>query len=236
MNPVVSSWRSIKILEKIFLGLTLISIVLKHVFNYPESVDIVVFCIVLIVLYFPTGFYYIGKLSTKTNVMPSILFGLAYATGILVLILVTFKIDGYLFPLGIVALFLIIIVAWLLFKLKSNSFDKVYVYAQFIRISFIVLTNLIASIKPYFYLSELLQKLMDIATKYKIVEKIIQTNDDVLLGEIKSLIDSSEGDFWRGLSSELKQAINEAKNELDRGEGSLHSQVMAEIRNNFLKK
>jgi len=60
---------------------------------------------------------------------------------------------------------------------------------------------------------------MDIALKYKIVEKIIQSNDDDLLNEIKSLLDSSEIDFWTELPSEVKQAINDAKTELDNGEG-----------------
>jgi hypothetical protein len=77
---------------------------------------------------------------------------------------------------------------------------------------------------------------MDIAIKYKIVEKIIQSNDDNLLNEIKSLLGLFEGDFWAELPSEVKQAINEAKGELDRGEGIPHSQVMAEIKDRFLNR
>jgi len=77
---------------------------------------------------------------------------------------------------------------------------------------------------------------MDIALKYKIVEKIIQTNDDTLLNEIKSLVGLSEGDFWNDLPGEVKHAINQAKAELDRGEGIPHSEVMKEIRNQFLNK
>ena len=77
---------------------------------------------------------------------------------------------------------------------------------------------------------------MDIALKYKIVEKIIQTNDDTLLNEIKSLVGLSEGDFWNDLPGEVKHAINQAKAELDRGEGIAHSLVMKEIRNQFLNK
>jgi hypothetical protein len=77
---------------------------------------------------------------------------------------------------------------------------------------------------------------MDIALKYKIVEKIIQTNDDLLLNEIKSLVGLSEGDFWKDVPVEVKQAVNKAKEELDRGEGIPHSQVMTEIKEKFLKK
>jgi hypothetical protein len=37
---------------------------------------------------------------------------------------------------------------------------------------------------------------MDNSLKYKIVEKIIQSNDENLLNEIKSLIGLSETNFW----------------------------------------
>lgn len=77
---------------------------------------------------------------------------------------------------------------------------------------------------------------MDVALKYKIAEKIIQSNDDELLNEIKSLVGLSEGDFWNDLPTEVKQSINKAKDELDRGEGIAHEEVMEEMRNRFLKK
>lgn len=77
---------------------------------------------------------------------------------------------------------------------------------------------------------------MDITLKYKIVEKIIQSNDDSLLNEIKSLVGLSEFDFWTELPAEVKQAVNKAKAELDRGEGTPHSQVMAEVKARFLNK
>lgn len=77
---------------------------------------------------------------------------------------------------------------------------------------------------------------MDIALKYKIVEKIIQSNDDSLLNEIKSLVGLSEVDFWNELPTELKQALNKAKGELDRGGGIPHSQVISEIKNRFLDR
>jgi len=78
--------------------------------------------------------------------------------------------------------------------------------------------------------------IMDIALKYKIVEKIIQTNDDLLLNEIKSLVGLSENDFWTEIPGEIKRAVNNAKEELDRGEGIPHAQVMTEIKDRFLKK
>ena len=77
---------------------------------------------------------------------------------------------------------------------------------------------------------------MDIAIKQQIAEKIIQSDDDMLLNEIKSLVGLSGNDFWEELPSEVKQAINMAKTELDRGEGTPHDEVMSEMKSRFLGK
>jgi hypothetical protein len=74
---------------------------------------------------------------------------------------------------------------------------------------------------------------MDITLKYKILEKIIRSDDDAMLQEIESLLSLSESDFWGALPIEVKQGINAAKGELDRGEGIPHHQVMAEIKQRF---
>ena len=52
---------------------------------------------------------------------------------------------------------------------------------------------------------------MDIKMKYKIVEKIIQSNDDVLLSEIKSLVGLSDGDFLDKVPYEVKKSVDKAK-------------------------
>jgi len=77
---------------------------------------------------------------------------------------------------------------------------------------------------------------MDIAIKQQIAEKIIQSDDDILLNEIKSLVGLSGNDFWDELPPEVKQAINMAKAELDGGEGIPHDEVMAEMKSRFLGK
>jgi hypothetical protein len=76
---------------------------------------------------------------------------------------------------------------------------------------------------------------MDIALKYKIVEKIIQSEDEQLLSEIGSILGVPESDFWEELPEEVKQSINKAKTELDNGEGIPHNEVMAGVRERFLK-
>lgn len=75
---------------------------------------------------------------------------------------------------------------------------------------------------------------MDAALKYKIVEKIIQSEDDAVLNKIKSLLGIQDKDFWHELPLQVQQQINQAKQELDDGKGVLHEDVMAEI-NRFIQ-
>jgi hypothetical protein len=77
---------------------------------------------------------------------------------------------------------------------------------------------------------------MDIEHKYKILEKIMNTEDDVLLSEIDSLLNTSKQDFWPSLPAQVKQAIEESESELDRGEGISHEQVMVEIKERYRRK
>ena len=77
---------------------------------------------------------------------------------------------------------------------------------------------------------------MDIRHKNRIVEKILNTEDDVLLSEIESLLDTPKQDFWPSLPAQVKQAIEESKSELDKGKGIPHEQVMAEIKERYRGK
>ena len=77
---------------------------------------------------------------------------------------------------------------------------------------------------------------MDISSKYKIVEKIIQSNDEELLNEINALLGFSKNDFWDDLPNEIKESINQAKDQLQKGQGIPHSQVMADVKARFLTK
>lgn len=45
---------------------------------------------------------------------------------------------------------------------------------------------------------------MDSSVKYKIVEKIINTDDELLLNEIKSLLGLADEDFWLELNESTK--------------------------------
>jgi hypothetical protein len=77
---------------------------------------------------------------------------------------------------------------------------------------------------------------VDIKQKNKIVEKIMESEDDILLNEIDSLLNSSKHDFWNDLPEAVKQSIDQAKIQLDNGQGIPHQQVMEEIKARYLNK
>jgi hypothetical protein len=70
---------------------------------------------------------------------------------------------------------------------------------------------------------------MDAIDKYRIVEKIIQTEDDLLLLEIKELLGLSQNDFWNDLPETVKSKISEAESQLNQGGGISHESVWKEV-------
>ena len=77
---------------------------------------------------------------------------------------------------------------------------------------------------------------MDASTKFKMVEKIIATEDDALLEEVKSLLGLSEHDFWDDLNDSTKASIQRGLEQSNRGETRPHEDVMAEIKARLLKQ
>ena len=76
---------------------------------------------------------------------------------------------------------------------------------------------------------------MDSSTKFKMVEKIMTSDDDVLLNEVKLLLGLSDYDFWNELSDPVKASIQRGLKQSEQGETTPHEKVMAEIRARFLK-
>ncbi len=76
---------------------------------------------------------------------------------------------------------------------------------------------------------------MDVKEKYRIVEKIIQTEDDDLLGEIRDLLGLSDEDFWNNLPSEAQASIAEAEKQLEGKEGIPHKSVWKEVKERIKK-
>jgi len=76
---------------------------------------------------------------------------------------------------------------------------------------------------------------MDITTKYKLLEKLIQTQDDALLDQVKAILGESDKDFWEDLDSETQSSILRGKEQVRKGQTRPHNQVMSEFKSRFLK-
>jgi hypothetical protein len=61
----------------------------------------------------------------------------------------------------------------------------------------------------------------------------MRKKDNVLLNKVKA---TSQRDFWHELPEAVKQSINGAKVQLDRGEGIEHDKVMVDMKSKFLSK
>jgi len=143
MNSVLSYFKSVRLFERIFLGLTLISVILQYVFSFFYKVEIVVFTGVLAICYFPLGFHNIGRSSNDTSYITPILLGFVYSIGMVTTWYSMLNVEGYQY-LTFFTLFLFTIPSIVLFiKLKTGSFTKEYIYAQFFRISYIIAINLV---------------------------------------------------------------------------------------------
>ena len=138
--------KRIKLLEKVLLILIFISIILRYFFHYGTIFDIPIFGALLSILYFPLGFYFLGRPSANKNIIPSVIFGLVYSMGIMGVVFCTFKAEGLVYPLLIILGMIILILAFLFFKLKSNKYDADYTYSQFLRIACIILFTLMVLI------------------------------------------------------------------------------------------
>lgn len=77
---------------------------------------------------------------------------------------------------------------------------------------------------------------MDIQTKYLIIEKLIQTQDDAILNQVKELLGITDNDWWHVISEAEKAAVQKGLDQLDRGEGIPHEEVMKKARARFFKK
>lgn len=78
-----------------------------------------------------------------------------------------------------------------------------------------------------------MQFVMDInAEKLDLIEWLLQLTDENVIAKIKQLR-NEDADWWDSLSAEEARAIREGLEELDKGEGIPHDQVVAEVRRKY---
>ena len=68
---------------------------------------------------------------------------------------------------------------------------------------------------------------MDIqAEKIELAKLLLQTNSEKLIKKVKALFKNEQTDWWDEISDEEKLAIEKGIEQLDRGKGIPHSEVM----------
>lgn len=74
---------------------------------------------------------------------------------------------------------------------------------------------------------------MDIKEKNALIKKLLDTEDDAILDQVKAILEIGEKDFWEELSPELKASIEQGLKESEEGKGRPHVEVMKEIRSKY---
>ena len=74
---------------------------------------------------------------------------------------------------------------------------------------------------------------MDVAVKYKIVEKIINTEDEALLKEVNALLNISDTDFWPDLPASTQASIQRGLEDVAQGRTRSHQEVIKDIKARF---
>jgi hypothetical protein len=143
MAQIASSVKKMHFLEIMLLLSVLVATMVRYVFGYQPTFFLEIFTLGLALVYFPFGFYFIGKPTEVYSNTISIILGFIYALGALSLLISEINIDSYRYPLIADFFVLVAVVIYLLFKMRSEEYPQTYVNAQFIRVAFFIVASLI---------------------------------------------------------------------------------------------
>jgi hypothetical protein len=71
---------------------------------------------------------------------------------------------------------------------------------------------------------------MDKVEKDALIKKLISTEDDAILNQVREILDISESDFWNNLNPKLKAGIERGIQQAQNGDLTFNSEVMKNIR------
>lgn len=66
--------------------------------------------------------------------------------------------------------------------------------------------------------------------KYELIEKLVNTDDELLLEQVGALLEGNSLQIWDELNPKLKEAINRAMEQSKKGQGIPHATAMKEAR------
>ncbi len=142
MAQVSSSVKKMHFVEIVLILSVVVSTIVRYAFGFQSFFFLEIFCILLALVYFPFGFHFIGKPTDNYSNTISIVLGFIYSLGVMTILISEVNIDSYRYPLIADFFILAAVVGYLLYKLRSAKYSRVYINAQLIRVAFIVFVSL----------------------------------------------------------------------------------------------
>lgn len=76
---------------------------------------------------------------------------------------------------------------------------------------------------------------MDKLLKYTLIEKIMSTDNEQVLSQIRDLLFKDEEDFWYSLDEDTKTSIKRGVNDYEQGKVRPHDVVMEQLNAKYKK-
>lgn len=76
---------------------------------------------------------------------------------------------------------------------------------------------------------------MDLISKYDLIERIVNTENETLLHQVKHLLEEEETESWEKLNPALKASIKRGLTQVEKGKATPHNEVMKRIRKKHAK-
>lgn len=147
MADLATSVKSITFAERTLLLINLVALLVRFFFHYEGAFFMEVFAVLLALLYFPFGFYSIGKPGEGYNYTISVILGLVYGLGEMSLLISAANIESYRYPLIADFFVLLAIIIYLMFRMRRDKYPPVFINTQYLRIGWFVLCGLIILLK-----------------------------------------------------------------------------------------
>ena len=76
---------------------------------------------------------------------------------------------------------------------------------------------------------------MDLISKYDLIERIVNTENETLLNQVKHFLEEEEAESWENLNPALKASIKRGVAQAVKGQGKPHSEVMKQLKKKYYK-
>lgn len=77
---------------------------------------------------------------------------------------------------------------------------------------------------------------MDLISKYDLIERIVKSNDEALLQQVKNLLEEEEAESWEDMDPSLKASIKKGVAQAEKGQGIPHKKIKGSLQKKYIKK